>query len=249
MLWNIWLARNRKVFKDKESTTRNLCNKAMSLALETISVKNQRNINIIDISVEERNFIGYLLDKNNSNQNGNTTSNRHNNVNHKWKIRLKEEEFSIWFKNYNSYYLFFFYGSSKSNLGIAGAGGVIFNANGERIVSYEWGLGPISNNRAEALALYHGLIQLSKLGIDTALIFGDLAVVISLMAQNRKSPNVLLQQTISRCQILGQSMTDLRFNHILCTLNKDADFHTNKVCTRPLGSLLCNVMETQHYLP
>lgn len=39
-LWNIWLARNRKVFNDKDSTVRSRYTKERSLALETISVKN-----------------------------------------------------------------------------------------------------------------------------------------------------------------------------------------------------------------
>jgi len=53
MLWNIWLARNQKVFKDKDSIVRSLCNKARGLTLETISIKNQRNIDIIELSIEE----------------------------------------------------------------------------------------------------------------------------------------------------------------------------------------------------
>lgn len=157
LLWNIWLARNHRVFKDKETIIRKLCNKARSLTLETISAKNQRNIDITSLCVEEWNFIGYLWDKKNSNQNRNITNNLPNNSSHNWKIRLKEEEFLTWLKNCNIYYLFFD-GASKSSPGIARVGGVIFNANGERIATYEWGLAPISNNRVEALALYQGLI-------------------------------------------------------------------------------------------
>lgn len=66
MLWSIFLARNNKFFKHKDSAIRTLCNKAKSLALETISVKTQSNIDVTMISVEERNFISYILDKNNS---------------------------------------------------------------------------------------------------------------------------------------------------------------------------------------
>lgn len=248
MLWNIWLARNQKVFKNKDSTVRSLCNKARGLALETISVENQRNIDITEVSVEERSFIGYLLDKNNRNQIGSTASNRNNNVPLNWKIRLKEEEFTVWIKNCNKHYLFFD-GASNSNPGVVGAGGVIFNGNGDNILSYEWGLGHISNNRAEALALYHRLIQLRKLGIDSTLIFGDSVVVISSMVQNRESSNALLQQIISHCQILGQSMIGLHYYHILRCLNKNANNQANKACARPLGYLVYNGVETLQYLP
>jgi len=74
LLWNIWLARNRMVFKDKETIIRKLCNKARSPTLETISVKSQKKIDITGLCVEERNFIGNLLDKSNSNQSGSNIS-------------------------------------------------------------------------------------------------------------------------------------------------------------------------------
>jgi len=107
--------------------------------------------------VEERSFIGYLLDKNNSGQIGSVARNRQNTFPHNWKIRLKEKEFTTWIQNCNRYCLFFD-GASKSNLGASGAGGVILNANEDIVLSYEWGLGHVSNNRVEALALYQGLI-------------------------------------------------------------------------------------------
>jgi len=61
MLWSIWLARNRKIFKDKDSAIRTPCNKAKSLALETISIKSQNNIDVTMYSVEERSFISYNI--------------------------------------------------------------------------------------------------------------------------------------------------------------------------------------------
>jgi len=66
MLWSIWMARNRKIFKDKMSTSRSACTKAKTLSLETISVKAHSNIDATEYSVEERNFISYIFDKNHS---------------------------------------------------------------------------------------------------------------------------------------------------------------------------------------
>eukprot|EP00253_Pinus_taeda_P003821 PITA_03821 len=63
MLWSIWLARNWKTFKDKSSTTRIVCNKAKNLALKTILVKTQSNIDVAMYSVEERSFISYIWTK------------------------------------------------------------------------------------------------------------------------------------------------------------------------------------------
>jgi len=109
---------------------------------------------------------------------------------HSWKIRLKEEEFASWLQKCNYFYLFFD-GASKSMPGMVGVGGVIYNANGECVLFYEWGLGNISNNRAEALALIQGLKQLSRIGIRTTKVFGDSSIVISLMSQKeipKRSP-------------------------------------------------------------
>lgn len=153
LLWNIWLEINRIVFKNKETITRKFCNKAKNLTLETISARNQKQIDIIGLFIEERNFIGYILEKNNSNQSGSNINSQLHTSMYSWKVRLNEEEFSAWLRNNNSNYLFF-NGASKSNPGIAGVGGVIYNTNGDIRATYEWGLGPLSNNRAEALTLY-----------------------------------------------------------------------------------------------
>jgi len=123
-----------------------------------------------------------------SNQKGNIASNKNNNVSPKWKITLKAEEFVGWLKNNNRHYLSFD-GAAKSNPRATRVGGVIFNANGDNIPSYEWGLCHTSNNRAEALALYQGLIQLGKLGIDTFTILGDSTILVSAMVHNMDLPN------------------------------------------------------------
>lgn len=171
------------------STSRSACNKAKTLALETISVKAHSNIDATEYSVEERNFISYILDKNHSIQNGKTMRAQSRQGTHSWKIRLKEEEFASWLQKCNCFYLFFD-GASKSNPSMAGAGGVIYNANGECVLFYKWGLGNISNNREEALALFQGHKKLIRLGIRTTKFFGDSSIVISLMAQ-KKNPQTL----------------------------------------------------------
>ena len=78
LLWNIWLARNRMVFKGKETNVRKLYNKAWSLNLEALSTKCQGQLNTLDLHVEERNHIGYLLDRNNIAQNRSNPSSRTN---------------------------------------------------------------------------------------------------------------------------------------------------------------------------
>lgn len=125
------------IFKDKETSIRKLCSKAWSLTLEAMSAKSQGKLDIASLYVEERNFIGHLLDKNN-NAHSRSDINSRNNSSYSWKIRMKDEEFSLWLRNCNTHYLFFD-GASKYNLGMAGVGGIICNGNGDIITSYEWG--------------------------------------------------------------------------------------------------------------
>jgi len=162
--------------------------------LETISTKNMNKIDVASLCVKERDFIRCLIDKSRSNQIENNASIQSSAPKHSWKIRIKQEELKGWLPNNNSYYPFFD-GASKSNPGTAGVGGVIYNPSGSIIATFEWGLGPLSNIRAEALALYQGLNQLQKFGINKAMIFGDSATIISLMVSSRKTCNIFLHQT------------------------------------------------------
>jgi len=175
------------VFKNNATIVRELCNKARSLTLETILVKRQKEIDITDLYVEERKFIAYMLDNSNSWQKGSYINRQLNNSNYSWKLRLKDGDFTTWLGNSNVHYLFFD-GASKSNNRIAGSGGIIYNANGEIQLSYEWGLGHLSNNRDKALALYQGLVQLRKLGINATMVLGDSASIISLMVTIERLP-------------------------------------------------------------
>jgi len=69
-----------------------------------------------------------------------------------WEIRLVEQDFIKWRSNLEDHCLFFD-GASKGNPGIAGAGGILLNPNGNITLSFAWGLGQDPNNKAEALAL------------------------------------------------------------------------------------------------
>lgn len=248
LVWRIWLARNIKVFQDKRSNTRVMCHKAKSLAVEAIIIHTQGKIETTSYNVEERNLINYVQGNNISIQasrQGNLQSKETSSV---WKLRLKEEEFALWLSNCNRFYMFFD-DASKSNPGLAGAGGLICNAKGETILHFEWGLGELSNNRAEGLALYQGLTQLIKLGINKVIVFGDSTIIIRLMVQRKSTPNTLLQQTNCRNQILHDLLEEVRYYHILRGLNKDADKYANKACERPKGSLRCNNISSFQPLP
>eukprot|EP00253_Pinus_taeda_P036249 PITA_36249 len=248
LLWKIWIARNHKVFRDRGTLTRQLCSKAKSLAIETIATKSIKNIDMANLYIEERDFIRNLREKSSILPSVNTYSNLINTLSHNWKIRLKKDEFNVWICNNNSYTLFFD-GASKSNLGVAGVRGVIYTPNGEPLVTFEWGLGNLSNNRAEALALYQGLYQIQIHGIRKVLIFGDSAIIISLMNSKRKASNICIHQLINGCQTMIIQSWDLKIFHILRTLNRAADKLASQACIRTKGNILCNNEDFFQHLP
>lgn len=198
--------------------------------------------------VEEKDFIRSLIDKISILPAAKIYSNFNSNHSHNWKIRLKQDDFNKWLHTSNIHSLFFD-GASKSNPGAAGAAGVIFKPNGEPLVTFEWGLGILSNNRAEALALYQGILQLQIHEIKKAMIFGDSAIIISLMTSKRKASNIFLQQTISRCQVMINQTQDFQVYHILRTINREADKRASQACIRPKGNILSNNEEQFQFLP
>ena len=64
-----------------------------------------------------------------------------------WKVRMGNEDFTIWWLNLG-YKSLFFDGASKGNPRIAGVGGVIFDTKGRKQKEYAWGIGRKSNNGA-----------------------------------------------------------------------------------------------------
>lgn len=57
-------------------------------------------------SVEERDFISYILDKNYNTRKGSMVNEQRSQETNSWKIRLKEEEFVNWIQKCNSFNLF-----------------------------------------------------------------------------------------------------------------------------------------------
>eukprot|EP00253_Pinus_taeda_P022073 PITA_22073 len=248
LLWKIWLVRNKKIFQNKDSNVRMTCNKAHTLAQETIAANYKERLQAADYTVEERTVLRHILDRPGQSQEAKTSSNQNQIKLKAWEIRLSESDLNNW-KQKSQYSTLHFDGASKSNPGQAGAGVVISNEHGEEICSYEWSLGRKSNNIAEALALYQGLVQLKKLGIRKALVFGDSSIIIRLMNSNLCSPNRSLQQHIDRTKMLIDSFEDVKFYHLLRNLNAQADKHANMAVGKQEGLLICKEREEFFPLP
>eukprot|EP00253_Pinus_taeda_P003424 PITA_03424 len=248
LLWKIWLIRNKKIFQNKEGNVRTTCNKAHTLAQETIAAKYKGKVQAADYSVEERSVIRHILDRPGQHQDTQRIDKQQQSQAREWEIRLPAQDYKIWIQS-SKCPILYFDGASKSNPGQAGAGGVILNESGNEICSYEWSLGRKINNNAEALALYQGLIQLKNMGIRKALVFGDSTIIIRLMNYKQRSPNSHLQQHIERINLLFNHFEHIKFYHILRTLNMKADKCTNNAVGKQEGVLRHNNRESFQPLP
>ena len=86
----------------------------------------------------------------------------------------------------------FFYGASKGNPGLAGGGGVLLSDENTILVTYAWGLGSMSNNKAEVLALWQGLRQAQERNLDSLVVFGDSKLIIQALKTKNLSTNIFL---------------------------------------------------------
>ena len=156
-----------------------------------------------------------------------------------WRVRLSADIFSLWWKS-KGVYTIFFDGASKGNPRIAGASGLIFSSDSEKISSFCWGLGIYSNNQAESYSLLMACQIAKNIGLKKIQIFGDSEVLIKLLNSASQFNKPSLDKTLQRIRnILKDFDRDTSF-HILRELNNLADSIANKACILPLGSFSVN---------
>ena len=131
-----------------------------------------------------------------------------------------------------------FDGSSKGNLGIVGAGGVIFDSKGNKQKEYAWGIGRATNSGVEWLALIKGLELARDMGIEEMSAVGDSLIVTREarnISRNRKSPSSKMHHLL---YCLAKEFKSINFLHVLRCQNDQADSMVNK------GVVLhCGVLE------
>lgn len=151
IIWKIWLERNNRLFREIKSNPTQVATKIKAFFGESApyfcKVKNSRVL-----EPEEEQWIKSFNIKDRPQQINNELKQE------TWEIRMEEEDFEEW-KRQRSKHILFFDGASKGNPRVAGGGGVLVNPNGQLDLSYAWGLGAETNNRAKALALWQGLNQ------------------------------------------------------------------------------------------
>jgi probable phosphoglycerate mutase len=130
-------------------------------------------------------------------------------------------------------------GGSRGNPGPAGAGCVVFDPQGKRVVEVADFLGITTNNVAEYEGLLRGLVKLRDTYpegyFNTAklVIKLDSKLIIEQMKGNYKvkHPN-LVPRYLEVKNVIARTFSHVSFVHVPRALNKDADAMANKAMDR-----------------
>jgi ribonuclease HI len=64
-------------------------------------------------------------------------------------------------------------------LRVTGAGGVILDSDGQKLMEFSWGLGKSTNNNAKALIVYMGMCLITDNGSSMLVVIGDSDLIIT----------------------------------------------------------------------
>ena len=234
ILWKLWLERNNRIFKGLSSSPQQVVSKAKSLLGDTLKFQGEHYSKSTLQASEEVWLSSLNLDL--------LKTPLYSPKSPKlamWEIRKEPGEFKDWRKKLNRNSLFFD-GASKGNPGEAGGGGVLYDPEDNLLLKYSWGLGTETNNKAEGLALWQGLIQAKNLGINELTVFGDSRIIIQALNQSSRISNLHLRQTLNRIKRIILTFKHVEIFHILRKLNSAADTAANVGVLLSKGELLTN---------
>eukprot|EP00253_Pinus_taeda_P005951 PITA_05951 len=160
-------------------------------------------------------------------------------ANLEWKKRETDDIFQSWWRAQNVTTIFFD-GASKGNPGAAGAGRVIYFAEGLSSVSFAWGLGEKTNNQAEILGLLKACHIAREKSAKDIQVFGDSEILIKKLIREEYFNNVGLNKILDRLKTVLQNFDSCKFYHILRNSNKEADRMANLGSTLNKGILNVN---------
>jgi ribonuclease HI/exonuclease III len=230
--WKLWLERNNRIFKEEKRLPNQVAIKIQIMISEAINARPSVQ-NSAPTTKEEDNWIKVFR----------PTCQNHNQSTppklRKWEIRLPEQEFLKWRSSLEDWWLLFD-GASKGNPGEAGGGGILLEPNGSTKLTYAWGLGYASNNQAEFLALWQGINQALKLGINKIKIAGDSKQVIDAINLNKPPMDMRLAQLHKKICILLDQIQEYKVYHVLRDLNRDADKEANRGSLQIKGQIIIN---------
>eukprot|EP00253_Pinus_taeda_P024699 PITA_24699 len=168
-------------------------------------------------------------------------------ANLEWRKRETDDIFQSWWRAQNVTTIFFD-GASKGNPGAAGAGGVIYFAEGLSSVSFAWGLEEKTNNQAEILGLLKACHIAREKSAKDIQVFRDSEILIKKLIKEEYFNNVGLNKILDRLKTVLQSFDSCKFYHILRNSNKEADRMANLGSTLNKGILNVNGEILYHHL-
>ena len=151
LCWNLWLERNNRVFRERAGSPVQIAAKVKALLGDLVASKPSIYNNVTP-SIEDYSWF-QEMDPSLLTRIKQNSSKQHSN----WEIRLAEQEFIKWRSSLEKHILHVD-GASKGNPGPAGSGGVLLDTSGKIVLNFSWGLGQNTNNIAEILAIWQGLV-------------------------------------------------------------------------------------------
>jgi len=127
LCWQIWLTRNKCIFKNQNPRIGKTLSKTWVLTSEIFNEKGTAPTDYSILQQEEREWLNKAIIDNNGKKGQRKESSRKN-----WKLRITKEEIESWKRLQNRYCLQFD-GASKNNPRKAGAGGIIFYPSGKKL--------------------------------------------------------------------------------------------------------------------
>jgi ribonuclease HI/exonuclease III len=229
--WKLWLARNEQIFNNTEWTPQMVAAKAKGLLLESLSSQNHKT----DTSIlqEEKEWLGSSV------LNLRTHSAEKPQLETEWRLRDSHDIFQSWWQKQGKTSAFFD-GASKGNPGTAGAGGIIYSSNGEKLATFCWGLGQRTNNQAEILSLIKVCQIVRERGHRELQAFGDSEILIKIIHSRGQFKDAGLNKNLQRLRNILKDFTSFKCYHILRDSNKEADKLANEGCLLPQGELSVN---------
>eukprot|EP00253_Pinus_taeda_P003539 PITA_03539 len=243
LCWQIWNTRNNSIFNDKKPCLNKTIAKTVALISETIEANGYVYTDPANSDPKVQEWVAKFKIKPSISKRISVSQ-----ADKTWKLRGTNQEVEIWIQKQNRPTLFFD-GASKNNPGQAGAGGIIRDPHGKILVKYEWGLGVMSNNKAEAYNLLLGSSIAKKLGLQNLLILGDSAIIISSMNSDKDFRQTALNRIKDRITENLRSITGVSHKHILRENNKAADAQANMATGRPIGWVKENELEYEEPIP
>ena len=116
-------------------------------------------------------------------------------------------------------------------------------------MSFAWGQGYETNNRAKALTLWQGLKIAHSKNIISLSVFGDSQIIIQVANSKRNPAQVHLSTILKKVKLMHSKFQKIRFFHILRNLNSMTDLEANNGTLLSKNSLSVNGTETLCNIP